>query len=94
MRSLGNKYDGDKQEYTYTERNALEIVDNRLYIHKTLRINYTSYNLRRQQDIINPATRSDVMLLSCEDGEDVHPFWYACVVKIFHVFVRHLGSAP
>ena len=34
------------------------------------------------------------MVLSYEDGEDVHPFWYARVVKIFHVFVRHLESAP
>jgi hypothetical protein len=91
-RSLGNEYDGDEQEYTHAERNVLQIVDNRLYIHKTLRINYTTYDLRRQRDVINPTSRPDVMVLSCEDGEDVHPFWYARVVKIFHVFVYHLGS--
>jgi hypothetical protein len=34
------------------------------------------------------------MDLSCEDGEDVHPFWYARVVKTFHLFVCHLGTAP
>jgi hypothetical protein len=34
------------------------------------------------------------MVLSCEDGEDVHPFWYARVIKIFHLLVRHCGAAP
>ena len=33
------------------------------------------------------------MVLSCEDGEDIHPFWYARVVKIFHLSVYHRGSA-
>jgi hypothetical protein len=93
-RLLGKEYDGDEQEYTDTERNDVIIQDNRLYIHRTLRVNYTSYDLRRQQDIINPASKPDVMVLSCEDGEDVHPFWYARVVKIFHLFVHHHGSAP
>jgi hypothetical protein len=68
-------------------------MDNQLHIHRTLRVHYTSYDLRRQQDVINPASKPDIMMLSCEDGEDVHPFWYARVVKIFHVFVRHHGSA-
>ena len=94
MWSLGNKYDGDEQEYTYAERNTLEIVDNRLYIHKTLQINYTSYDLQQQQDVINPVTHLNVMLLFCEDREDIHPFWYAHIVKIFHVMVRHLWSTP
>lgn len=91
---LGKEYDGDEQEYTHAERNAVTIQDNFLYFHKTLRINYTSYDLRRQQDVINPASKPDIMVLSCEDGEDTHPFWYARVVKIFHVFVHHHGSAP
>jgi hypothetical protein len=60
------------------------LIVNQLYIHKTLGVNYTSYNLRRQKDVINPA---DVMVLSRDDGEVVHPFWYARVIKIFHLLV-------
>ena len=67
----------------------MAIIDNRLYVHKTLRINYTSYDLRRHQDVINPTSKPDIMVLSCEEGEDVHPFWYARVIKIFHVLVYH-----
>ena len=33
------------------------------------------------------------MVLSCEDQEDSHPFWYARVIKIFHLFVWHDRSA-
>jgi hypothetical protein len=93
-RLLSKEYDGDEQEYTDAERNAVYIQDNQIYCHKTLRVNYTSYDLRRQQDVINTTSHPDVMVLSCEDGEDVHPFWYARVVKIFHILVSHLESAP
>jgi hypothetical protein len=84
---LGKEYDGDEQEYTDEERNNVMIQENRIYLHKTLRVNYTSYDLRRQQDVINPSSHPDIMVLSCEDGEEVHPFWYARVIKIFHLEV-------
>lgn len=93
-RLLSKEYDGDEQEYTNAERNNITIQDNRLYFHRTLRLHYTSYDMRRQQDIINPASSPDIMVLSCEDGEDVHPFWYARVVKIFHLLVHNRGMAP
>ena len=93
-RLLGREYNGDEQEYTHAQRNSVLIQDNRINLHHTLRVNYTSYDLRRQQDVINPASHPDIMVLSCEDGEDAHPFWYARVVKIFHIFVRHRGSDP
>ena len=91
---LGKEYDGDEQEYTHAQRNEVIILDNRLYSHKTLQVNYTSYDLRRQKDVINSTSHPDIMVLSCEDGEDVHPFWYVRVVKIFHLLVRHHVSAP
>ncbi len=91
-RLQGKEYDGDEKEYTHTERNEVSFQDDHIYFHRTLRVNYTSYDLRRQQDVINPMSHPDIMVLSCEDGEDTHPFWYARVVKIFHVFVHHRGS--
>ncbi len=92
-RLLDKDYDGDEQEYTHAERNNVTIRDNRLYFHRTMRNNYTSYDLRRQQDVIN-ASHPDIMVLSCEEGVNVHPFWYARVVKIFHVLVCHHKSDP
>jgi hypothetical protein len=48
--------------------------------------------MRREQDTINLRNRPDVMLLSHEDeGDSYHPYWYACVLGIFHVNVKHSG---
>ena len=51
--------------------------------------------MRRAQDSINPRTHPDVMVLSHEDdgvGEDLHPYWYARVIGMFHAEVQHLLS--
>jgi hypothetical protein len=52
------------------------------------RINYTTYDVRRGQDSMNPRTHSDVMTLSRGD-DDGHPFSYARILGIFHVEVLH-----
>ena len=64
-----------------------------MYKHKIVSVNYTTYDLRREQDTINPRTRADILLLSHEtDSElDRHSYWYAWVVKIFHVYVHYYG---
>lgn len=56
----------------------------------TARFNYTSYDARRMQDVVNPHSHTDVMVLSHEDetSGDAHPYWYARVVGIFYVWIR------
>ena len=57
--------------------------------------NYTTYDMQRDQDMINLRTRSNVMVLSHEDPEvDSHPYWYARVLQIFHADVRLRGQVP
>ena len=64
---------------------------NKMYRHRLLRINYTTYDLRRESDSINPRTdHRDIMLLSNSDGED-HPFSYARVLGIFHANIIYTG---
>jgi hypothetical protein len=91
---LGCAYDGDEVKYSEEEQDTIHFINNSLFRHKTLRINYTTYDLRRQQDSINPRTQPDIMLLSHEaPNEEViaHPYWYARVIGIFHVDVVHRG---
>jgi hypothetical protein len=47
-----------------------------MYRHNMMRINYTTYNVRRAQDTINPNTNHcNVMLLSCkEPGSPKHQY--------------------
>ncbi|KAF9565460.1 hypothetical protein CPC08DRAFT_621472, partial [Agrocybe pediades] len=79
--------------FTNEQRNSVKIDNDSLYCHKVLRINYTTYDLRRSQDSVNPRTHPDIMTLSYEDpsSPNPHPFWYARVLGIFHVDVRHTG---
>jgi hypothetical protein len=63
-----------------------------MYIHKYCQINYTTYDVRRAQDIINTTTHADIMMLAHEDeAEKTHHFWYARVCTIFHVNVTVKG---
>ena len=91
---MGCAYNGDKVKYSEVDQDDIQFVNNRLYQHKTLCINYTTYDLRRQQDSLNPRTHPDIMLLSHEEPNeeiDAHPYWYARVVRIFHVNIIHKG---
>jgi hypothetical protein len=82
--------------FTAIDRRAVLILKNTIYRHKVLRINYTTYDLRRAQDSLNPRIpgHGDVMVLSpenAEDNEDPHPYWYARILGIYHANVRYVG---
>jgi hypothetical protein len=65
---------------------------NRMYKHNLLRINYTTYDVRRSQDVINPNTpHCNIMLLADEDDPDSHRFRYARILGIYHVNVVYTG---
>jgi len=92
---LGYEYNGDEYEFTDDELSTVTIVRDRLYNHKVVRINYTTYDVRREQDSLNPRTHSDIVLYSHEDDVNTptgHPYWYARIISIFHAEVVHTGS--
>lgn len=92
-RLLNRNYDGDEELFSDADRNTVRIIDNRVFSAKVLRINYTTYDIRRDQDSMNPRTHCDVMVTSPETGPNAHPFWYARVLGIFHIRVLHTGPA-
>lgn len=73
----------------------------RMYSHKIARFNYTTYDVRRAQDVVNPATpHCNVMLLSdavssagsLEPGpSQSHPYLYAQVIGIYHANIIYTG---
>ncbi|EIW78902.1 hypothetical protein CONPUDRAFT_59092 [Coniophora puteana RWD-64-598 SS2] len=81
----------DVEDFEYSDKqlDALIISKNRLHEHKTLRINYTTYDVWREQDTINPRSRADLMVLAqdLQPDSNSHPYWYACLLYIFHVDV-------
>ncbi|KAJ7213970.1 hypothetical protein GGX14DRAFT_360644, partial [Mycena pura] len=58
-----------------------------LYTHATMRINFTTYDMRRDQDSVNPRTRAAVMV-DAQGSTTQHPYHYAWVLGIFHAEVR------
>lgn len=93
---LGRMIETPEGGFTDQDRRKV-LFKNRLYCHNTLRINFTTYDCRRDQDTINPRTpgHSDVMVLADEDEdvENMHPYWYARVIGIFHAMVCRVGGA-
>jgi hypothetical protein len=75
--------------------NCVFFKSDRMYRHHLLRINYTAYDVRRSQDLVNPGTsHRDIIMLSNNDtdDEDSHPFCYARVLGIYHVNVIYTGT--
>ncbi|KAJ4492269.1 hypothetical protein C8R41DRAFT_832720 [Lentinula lateritia] len=92
-RLRGIPFDGD-YEFTDKEWQLVVIMNERIYSVKTLRINYTTYDVRRDQDVINPSTdHCTVLLNSPETQHNAHCYWYAQVLGIFHADIIHLDTA-
>ncbi|CAE6473819.1 unnamed protein product [Rhizoctonia solani] len=68
----------------------------RMFSHATLGIHYTSYDVRREHDTVNPKSSSRFVLLpsSASDDPNAHPFLYARVLGIYHANVRYCGRPP
>ncbi|KAI0055388.1 hypothetical protein BV25DRAFT_1815655 [Artomyces pyxidatus] len=72
--------------------------NDRMYEHRIMKINYTTYDVRRGQDIIHTGTNNrDIMVLApiAESEEPsaslAHRFWFGRVLRIFHVNVVYTG---
>ena len=84
--------------YTFAELGDVLIVNDRIYDHKTLRVNFSTYDMRREYDIINPSKHANVMCISpsfdhdINQAEDGHPFLYARVLGVYHAEVIHSVS--
>lgn len=91
-RLTGRVFDGAEAEYTTAETLGLKILDDKIYFHKTMRVNYTSYDMRRNQDTVTVRTRPDIMVLGHDDENDgdTHPYWYGRVLTIFHLQARYI----
>ncbi|KAL6298277.1 hypothetical protein BKA93DRAFT_710038, partial [Sparassis latifolia] len=82
---------------TRRDHDSVFFKGDRMYEHHILKVNYTTYDVRRSHDIINPSTDNrDILLLArfddLEDATSMHPFLYARVLGIYHVNVVYTGT--
>jgi hypothetical protein len=79
--------------------NAVLFKHDRIYPHNLCRVNYTTYNVRRAQDVINPSTshHNIMMLADTKNDEDSldhdHPFRYPRVLGVYHANVLYVGRS-
>ncbi|KAF7971982.1 hypothetical protein HWV62_19325 [Athelia sp. TMB] len=97
-RVLGHEDAGRRHEFEDNELNGIVFQHGCIYSHKTAAFNYTTYDIRRDQDTIKThpnSSRSTVMVQS-QDSENTsdhrHPYWYARVLGIHHAMVYHKHS--
>lgn len=76
------------------QHNSILFKRNRLYHHNLVRFNYTTYDVRRAQDVVNPRTaHCNIMLLkNCDDDGHSGKYCYAKVIGIHHANVVRLTN--
>jgi hypothetical protein len=81
----------DAHEFSSTQLASVIIQHNRVFPHATAAFNYTTYDVRRDQDTVGVnSERCHIMVKSNEENEDgfaAHPYWYARVLGVFHANV-------
>ncbi|KAG1763201.1 hypothetical protein EV702DRAFT_983023 [Suillus placidus] len=83
----------EKSACVTNERDSILFKHNRIYHHNIVRFNYTTYDVRRDQDVINLKTpHCNIMLLKHHDDDHDGKFRYAKVLGIHHVNVVCAGN--
>ena len=78
--------------FTPEERLTVRLRNDMIFRVHTARINYTTYDMWRAYDTINPCTHPFVIVASPETAPGSHPFWYAAVIGVFYANVQHVGK--
>jgi hypothetical protein len=70
--------------FTDEEHNSVIIPNHIVYSVQTMQVHYTTYDLRREYNTINPQTHADIMVLLGETTPS-HPYWYVRILGIYHL---------
>jgi hypothetical protein len=87
-----HNFGDDAHQFSDNERNSIRIRNNTIYRLATFRVNYTTYDMRRDFDTVNPQTHPFIIVPSPETEQGAHPFWYAAILGIFHADVQYAGN--
>lgn len=74
---------------------VLVFKHDRLYKHCIMRLNYTSYDVRRSQDVVNPhSSQCNIVVLCNSDDDASHtpPFCYGRIIGTYHVNTIYVGA--
>lgn len=85
----------DPQDVQDADCSHILFRSDRLYRHNIMRLNFTTYDVRRSQDVVNAySSHCNVMVLNNRrrtQENDTHPYRYARVLGIYHANVVYNG---
>ncbi|KAI0788702.1 hypothetical protein C8Q75DRAFT_807432 [Abortiporus biennis] len=88
----GKTINGVQQKFSNDNRQLLHILNNCIYSHKVLHVNYTTYDVWCDQDSLNLRTYyRNVMVNSGKIGAEPHEFWYTHILRVFHIHMQQTG---
>ncbi|KAF7292226.1 hypothetical protein MIND_01250000 [Mycena indigotica] len=93
-RLLNLPFDGDANHtFSDAERRTVDIQGDKIYVNKLFRVNYTTYDVRRDQDVMNSSALPFVMVNSPNAHQrGAHPYWYAQVLGILNATVSRVTA--
>ncbi|KAI0735278.1 hypothetical protein C8Q76DRAFT_791844 [Earliella scabrosa] len=89
-RIFGGNMFTEPEEFSEDQLNGIRIFEDRMYKHKYIRVNYTTYDMRREQDVVSPRNHADIMVPAPE-WDAAYPYWYGRVIGIFTVKASYHG---
>lgn len=90
----------DGMQYGMDELGNVHILNDQIYDHKTMRVNYTTYDLQQDYDIVNPRKHANILAVSplfdhiSHTASDGHPFPYTRVLGIYHTNIVYFCPQP
>ncbi|KAJ7062848.1 hypothetical protein C8F01DRAFT_105567 [Mycena amicta] len=93
-RMLNREFDGDDHDdFTDDDRRTVEIRDDKIYANKLFRVNYTTYDVRRDQDVMNSSALPFVIVHSPNAKKPgASPYWVAQILGIFNATVSRITT--
>ncbi|KAH6893803.1 hypothetical protein BKA70DRAFT_1534526 [Coprinopsis sp. MPI-PUGE-AT-0042] len=84
------------EQYTEEECAGVTLHNNKVFTHQIMNVKYTTYDVRREEDIVHLKARPSVMVLdnNYTSASNAYPYRYARVLGIFHADVRLIGDLP
>lgn len=90
----------DKDNNVDSGLEQLFFKNDRIYKHRLIHINYTTYDVRREEHVINPRTSHSCVMVLADHTGDINgqehqiledPFWYGQVLGIYHANMIYTG---
>ncbi|KAI0730517.1 hypothetical protein C8Q76DRAFT_613877 [Earliella scabrosa] len=89
-RIFGGNMFTEPDEFSEAQLDGIRVFEDRMFKHKYIRVNYTTYDMRREQDVISPRNHADIMV-PAPDWDAAYPYWYGRVIGIFTIKASYHG---